>query len=111
MSRKNRILVTDATGIVGYIDPECIGPNETCRRLAQTGAGTYHAYPRAFDVTLPTYHFPTLEAAEAALQQVSREKGVPLPPTIVEDDSPLSPDPSPGRASLGVKPNRRRHRE
>jgi hypothetical protein len=28
MSRKNRILVTDATGIVGYINPECIGPNE-----------------------------------------------------------------------------------
>jgi hypothetical protein len=37
MSRKHRILVTDATGIVGYVDPECIGPNETCRRLAQTG--------------------------------------------------------------------------
>ena len=92
MSRKTRILVTDATGIVGYVDPECIGPNETCRRLAQTGAGTYHAIPRGFDVTLPTYHFPTLEAAEAALQQVSRENGVLLPPTIVEDDSPLSPD-------------------
>jgi hypothetical protein len=92
MSRKNRILVTDATGIVGYVDPECIGPNETCRRLAQTGAGTYHAFPREFAVTLPTYHFPTLEAAETALQQVSREKGIPLPPTIEEDDSPLSPD-------------------
>jgi hypothetical protein len=91
MSRKNRILVTDATGIVGYVDPECIGPNETCRRLAQTGAGTYHAIPRAFDVTLPTYHFSTLEAAEAALQQVARERCPPASEDC-EDDSPLSVD-------------------
>ena len=30
--------------------------------------------------------------AETIAQLVSREKGVLLPPTIVEDDSPLSPD-------------------
>ena len=88
MSRKNpiidRIVVRDQAGrIVGHVHPNCSGPNQTCSLLAREGR-RYHAIPRGFAATLPTYHYRTLIAAVRALQTLAKAEGVAEPPTTGE---------------------------
>ena len=67
----NRIIINSKIHgeIIGYINPECNGPNCNCKKNFKAGR-IIHATPRfhSGETAWPTYHFTTLEEATAAIE-------------------------------------------